>query len=198
MTAQSINSSKSPHPLAWAAGIVLIIFCITGIAAIFGWIPTSMGGADNTPVTTNTGKSQPKAAQTGTAKAPASAKAPVQVAKAATPAVTCAYCGVVSSVRVLAAPGEGSGLGAAGGAVVGGLLGHQVGGGSGKQIATVVGAVGGAVAGNEVEKRVNSTKSQEVTVRLEDGSSRVITDNGPVAWVAGDHVKIIDGALRRN
>jgi uncharacterized protein YcfJ len=33
------------------------------------------------------------------------------------------------------------------GAIVGGILGHQVGGGSGKQIATVGGAVGGAVLG---------------------------------------------------
>ena len=67
--------------------------------------------------------------------------------------------------------GEGSGIGVAGGAVVGGLLGHQVGGGSGKQIATVVGAVGGAVAGNEVEKRMKSSKSYDVTVRLEDGTT---------------------------
>jgi outer membrane lipoprotein SlyB len=105
---------------------------------------------------------------------------------------------VIVSIEEVVAKGEGSGMGAVGGAVVGGLLGHQVGGGSGKQIATVVGAVGGAVAGNEVEKRMGSTKKQEITVKLDDGSSTVISDSGPAVWHTGDHVKIIDGALRRN
>ena len=39
------------------------------------------------------------------------------------------------------------------GAVVGGLLGNQVGGGTGKTLATVVGAVGGGYVGNEIAKR---------------------------------------------
>ena len=39
------------------------------------------------------------------------------------------------------------------GAVVGGLLGHQVGGGNGKTLAAIVGAVGGGYAGNEIAKR---------------------------------------------
>jgi uncharacterized protein YcfJ len=36
------------------------------------------------------------------------------------------------------------------GGLIGGVLGHQVGGGSGKDLATVAGAVGGAVVGNNV------------------------------------------------
>jgi len=43
--------------------------------------------------------------------------------------------------------------GTAVGAVVGGLLGNQVGGGSGKKIATVAGAVGGGYAGNHRQKQ---------------------------------------------
>jgi Glycine zipper 2TM domain len=39
------------------------------------------------------------------------------------------------------------------GAVVGGLLGNQVGGGTGKTLATVAGAVGGGYVGNEIAKR---------------------------------------------
>ncbi|CAA9410383.1 MAG: FIG01200701: possible membrane protein, partial [uncultured Ramlibacter sp.] len=39
--------------------------------------------------------------------------------------------------------------GAAVGALIGGVLGHQVGGGSGKQIATVAGALGGAALGSQ-------------------------------------------------
>ena len=63
---------------------------------------------------------------------------------------------------------------------------------------TVVGAVGGAVAGNEVEKRMKTTKSYEVTVRLNDGTSRVISEAGVPVWHTGDNVKIINGAIQSN
>ena len=39
------------------------------------------------------------------------------------------------------------------GAVIGGLLGNQVGGGNGKTLATIAGAVGGGYLGNEVAKK---------------------------------------------
>ena len=39
------------------------------------------------------------------------------------------------------------------GAVVGGLLGNQIGGGRGKTLATIAGAVGGGYVGNEIAKR---------------------------------------------
>ena len=39
------------------------------------------------------------------------------------------------------------------GAVVGGLLGNQVGGGNGKTLATIAGALGGGYVGNEIAKR---------------------------------------------
>jgi len=105
---------------------------------------------------------------------------------------------VIEAVREIDTKGEGSGLGAVGGAVVGGVLGHQVGGGRGKDIATVVGAVGGAVAGNEIEKRVKSSKSYELTVRFEDGSSRVISEANPPTWRTGDRVKVINGVIQSN
>lgn len=188
MPTNVIKTANTPHPLAWIAGIAVILFSVAGIAAIMGWIPTSIGGdVDGIP---------PKSAQTSTsskAKSP-----PVQVASSAPAAAKCSSCGVIESVREVSSGGEGSGLGAAGGAVVGGLLGHQVGGGSGKQIATVVGAVGGAVAGNEVEKRVKSTRSYDITVRLDDGSTRVISEANQPSWRNGDHVKIIDGIIRSN
>lgn len=40
------------------------------------------------------------------------------------------------------------------GAVVGGLLGHEVGGGSGQVLATVAGAAAGGYAGNRIEQKV--------------------------------------------
>jgi outer membrane lipoprotein SlyB len=110
----------------------------------------------------------------------------------------CSECGVIDSIREVTTKGEGSGLGVVGGAVVGGLLGNQVGAGRGKDAATVVGAVGGAVAGNQIEKSVKSTKSYDITVRFDDGSSRVIHEENASAWRPGDRVKVINGAIRSN
>lgn len=110
----------------------------------------------------------------------------------------CTECGVIDSIREVTTKGEGSGLGVIGGAVVGGLLGNQVGAGSGKDVATVAGAVGGAVAGNQIEKSVKSTKSYDITVRFEDGSSRVIHEENAPAWRPGDRVKVINGVIRSN
>jgi len=118
-------------------------------------------------------------------------------AKQSAPA-RCAECGVIDSIREVTTKGEGSGLGVIGGAVVGGLLGNQVGAGSGKDVATVAGAVGGAVAGNQIEKSVKSTKSYDIIVRFEDGSSRVIHEENATAWRPGDQVKVINGVIRSN
>ena len=46
------QASKSPHPLVWVAAIALIVSCGAGVAALMGWIPTSLGkpGAALAPV----------------------------------------------------------------------------------------------------------------------------------------------------
>ena len=54
-------------------------------------------------------------------------------------------------------------LGTALGAVAGGLIGNQVGGGDGKKLATVAGAVGGGYAGNQIQKK-NQRKSTETVI----------------------------------
>ena len=136
----------------------------------------------------------PKRRAAAAQPAPVARPAPARVATVA----TCAECGVIESVREVAAKGQGSGLGAVGGAVVGGLLGNQVGGGRGQDVMTVVGAVGGAVAGNEIEKRVKTTKSYSITVRFDDGSSRVISEANAPTWRAGDKVKVINGVIQSN
>jgi uncharacterized protein YcfJ len=51
------------------------------------------------------------------------------------------------------------------GAVAGGLLGHQVGGGKGKTLATVGGAVAGGVVGNQVQKNAQDKKAYYTTER---------------------------------
>jgi len=192
-----VTRTKSTNLLAVVVGIAIILFCAAGIAAIMGWIPTSIGSTRETALVADKEKPVKKNTQLNAQPAvPAKVKAPPAQVASSAPVTKCNDCGVIESVREIAAKGEGSGLGAAGGAVVGGLLGHQVGGGSGKQIATVVGAVGGAVAGNEVEKRVKATKSYDITVRLDDGSTRVVNELNAPSWRSGDRVRVVDGSIR--
>lgn len=179
------ETKRSPHPMMLAAGIALIVFCAVGISAIMGWIPSSMGrNADNPALVLD----KPAA----TAEKPSRAT-PVRVAS--TTKAVCASCGVVQSVRAIETRGNGSGVGAVGGAVVGGLLGNQVGGGHGKEAMTVVGALGGALAGNQIEKSVNSTTSYEIVVRMDNGSNQTIHESSQSAWRSGDRVKIVNGII---
>lgn len=106
----------------------------------------------------------------------------------------CHDCGRVESVQAVQEQGQASGVGVVAGAVLGGVLANQIGGGSGRKIATAAGAVGGGFAGNEVEKRARATTSYRVHVRMEDGTARSFrqtTDN----WRIGDRVRIVNGEL---
>lgn len=55
--------------------------------------------------------------------------------------------------------------GTATGAVVGGLLGNQVGGGNGKKLATVAGAVAGGAAGRNIQGRSQQNNGDRVVER---------------------------------
>jgi uncharacterized protein YcfJ len=109
----------------------------------------------------------------------------------------CEGCALVKDVRTETRKGEGSGLGAVGGAVVGGLLGHQVGGGSGKTLLTVGGAVAGGVAGNEIEKRSKKHTVWVTRVTLRDGSVKSYTQTSDPQLRAGDVVQIEGSTLKR-
>ena len=206
MDTQLIKSNRSPHPMMWIAGIAITVFSATGVAALMGWIPSSMGRHGEVSDPAPAAKTAAKPAQPASHAQPASkatVPAPVRVA-AAPPANTapvhpkCAECGVIESTREVEVRGEGTGIGAVGGAVVGGILGNQVGAGHGREIATAAGAIGGVVAGNEIEKRIKSTKAYDVAVRLDDGSIRVVREASAPAWRPGDHVKVVGGAIRSN
>ena len=81
-------------------------------------------------------------------------------------------------------------LGTAIGAVAGGLLGNQIGGGTGKKIATVAGAVGGGYAGNKVQEgmqeRDTYTTTQTRCNTVHDISDKVVGYN--VKYTIGDQV----------
>jgi len=206
-----VQSAKSGmHPLMLIAAIAVILFCAVGTAAIMGWLPKSSANGDVSPIAA----AQPDAQSSQLAAmpaAPTASPAPLQLAsantapqrelerapepQAAAPS-TCKSCGVVESVRTIEHRAQGSGVGAAGGAILGGLLGNQVGGGHGRQLATVAGAVGGAVAGNQIEGNMKATHSWQVTVRMDNGTKRTFNHTSQPAWREGDEVKVVNGKLR--
>lgn len=110
----------------------------------------------------------------------------------------CANCGVVEAVNVIEVKGEGNYLGMIAGGLAGALLGHQVGGGTGKTVATVAGAAGGAYAGNEVEKRMKTTKHYEVITRLESGGTQAVSYETDPGFKVGEKVKVENNTLVRN
>ncbi|HEX7558434.1 MAG TPA: glycine zipper 2TM domain-containing protein [Usitatibacter sp.] len=109
----------------------------------------------------------------------------------------CIDCGTVTDVQTVKKEGEGSGAGMVIGGIAGGVLGHQVGSGRGKDVATVAGVAGGAYVGNEVEKKNKAATSYVVRVKMEDGSNRSFTYSAPTSYRAGDRVKIVDRKLVR-
>ena len=148
--------------------------------------------ASNT--SSNTGSNTGSSAASATTPAklapakPAAQPRPVVVAQAqpqaqapAAKPVVCADCGTVEAVMPVQRQGEVNGvavgnstigLGTVAGGVVGGLLGNQVGGGSGKTAMTVLGAAGGAFAGNQIEKNMKKVTVYQVRVRMNDGTTR--------------------------
>ena len=109
----------------------------------------------------------------------------------------CKDCSFVSEVHAETREGKASGVGVVGGAVVGGLLGNRVGGGTGRALMTVGGAAAGGYAGNEIEK--NAKKHTVWVVRLvyKDGARHTREFNQDPQLRAGDVVRMQEGRLTR-
>ena len=141
------------------------------------------------------------AAETAEPVAVKSNPPPVRLAannnNAAAPARLCDECYRVVGVRSEERKGSGSGIGAVGGALIGGLLGNQVGGGNGKKIATVGGAVAGGFAGNEIERRNKSERVWIVQMVNRDGSTQNHQQSNDPEVRDGDVVVLRDGQLQR-
>jgi outer membrane lipoprotein SlyB len=112
--------------------------------------------------------------------------------------VQSARYGYIESVESLgSAANSAPGIGAIGGAVLGGILGNQVGSGSGRAAATVGGAVIGGVAGHKVEEAVRSRGGggYRIRVRLDDGTYQTFTQEQHENLRVGDRVRIENGRL---
>ena len=152
----------------------------------------------------NNGSSTPAAPQVAADDKPKDGKPEDKPAPPAKPAPAvaaraelCKGCLRVVELHTEERTSKTSGVGVVGGAVIGGLIGNQIGGGNGKKIATVGGAVAGGYAGNEIEKRRNAHKVWVVQLTDEQGRKRSHEQASNPNLQEGDVVELRDGQLQR-
>jgi uncharacterized protein YcfJ len=185
------------HPLVAVAAVSVILACGTGIAAMTGLLPSSKATATtvtasplvdaqkatHAPVAQASQASQPVIPQAASlpravrghhptpVRRPAPAQESTSYAPPSAPAYD-PYAGEVTAVNTVQSAQPTTGIGAIGGAVVGGLAGTQIGNGRGRTAATIIGAIGGGLAGNQIEHVVHKATTYQVQVRMSDGSVR--------------------------
>ncbi len=224
MESPNNSSPQRPklHPLVATAAGAVILLSVVGIGALVMNHSNATTSPYDAPVTAQTERTQPQQAAAQQQAAPKVAQPAPHVASSTSTyhrptapsysapsapvydnpapiarADVCRDCGVVDSIHEIKVKGQGTGVGGVGGAVVGGLLGNQIGAGRGKALATVAGAVGGAFAGNAIEKNVRSEVEHQMVVRLEDGSTRTFTQVNPFPFGIGERVRIVNGHVER-
>lgn len=141
------------------------------------------------------GCSQQPAAITDTTQTQPPAPAIAEQAAPAPAAVVCSSCGVVRSVTAVSEAGATTGAGAVIGGIVGGVAGNQVGGGSGKKIATAAGVIGGALLGNNIEQNRASSSWYEIVIDMQDGSQQFITVPDAAGISPGAQVAVNGGNI---
>ena len=156
------------HPMVAVAAASVTLVSLLGVAALTGILPSSHGSAANTPgLVSQTSYESSPAPIAVQANGTSATTQKTAVRHAPNNSVTHAQqpAGQVAQgepqqqpapapvqQKQAAAP-HNSPIGIGVGAVIGGLLGNQVGSGDGKTLATIAGAVGGGYVGNEVAKR---------------------------------------------
>lgn len=99
--------------------------------------------------------------------------------------------GTVQSVREVQIEGTKSGVGTVAGGAVGGVLGNEVGAGTGRTLATIGGGLAGALAGSAIEEGATRQRGLEITVRLDNGRTMAVTQAADESFVAGDRVRVL-------
>ncbi len=103
--------------------------------------------------------------------------------------------GTIQTVEVIPRK-QGLGLGTLAGAAVGGIVGNQVGGGTGRTVATAAGAAGGAYVGHEIERRRGANDPiYKVTIKMDDGSTQSFAQEAAPTVKQGDRISITNGVL---
>jgi len=170
------QARRSLHPLMAGAAVAVIIAAGVAVAAITGYLPGSKAEiADSKALVSQPAKHAP-------------AKQHV--------AAACHDCGVIVEVKAVEVLGKGTGVGAVAGGVAGAVVGHEIGG---NRAGTAVGAVVGGVAGHQIERQAREHKRYDITVRMNDGTTRALSDETgtPPAFKSGDKVRVSqDGAIK--
>jgi len=107
------------------------------------------------------------------------------VSESATHQVMQARNGTIRSIRYVVVD-DNSPVGTLLGAVAGAALGHMVGHGHGRELATVAGGLAGAYVGNQVSK----ANAQELTIRLDGGRTIVVIRKG-TQFYPGERVRVL-------
>ncbi len=103
--------------------------------------------------------------------------------------------GTIQSIDVVPRR-QGLGLGTLAGAAVGGIVGNQVGGGTGRTVATAAGAAGGAYVGHQIERsRSSNDPIYKVTIKMDDGTTQSFAQEAAPTVKQGDRVTITNGML---
>ena len=110
----------------------------------------------------------------------------------------CTDCGRVTAVKVNETAGDSNAVGLIAGGVAGAVLGHQVGGGMGKDLATIAGAAGGAYAGKKIQENMSTHKVWTVSVKYTTGHTANFEFAQDPGLAVGDAVKKSGNNLVRN
>jgi outer membrane lipoprotein SlyB len=109
------------------------------------------------------------------------------VSEGATNQVMTYETGTIRSVRAVAVQSQtDSAVGTLLGAAAGAALGHMVGSGHGKDLATIGGGLAGAYVGNQVSR----ANASELTIRTDKGRTIVIVVKG-TGYYPGERVRIV-------
>jgi outer membrane lipoprotein SlyB len=138
-----------------------------------------------------------KAAATPAPAPVAATPAAPAAAAAQTAAPACAECGRVLSITVTEKAGEYSAVGVLAGGALGAVLGNQVGGGLGKDLATLAGAAGGAYAGKVIEEKIKTHKVWTVTVLYANESTASFDFTHDPGFQVGDKVRNTGSTVAR-
>jgi outer membrane lipoprotein SlyB len=99
--------------------------------------------------------------------------------------------GTVESVRNVVIVNPESGVGTVSGAALGGLAGSQAGHGSGSAAVGILGAIVGGLIGQRVEANANTRPGFEITVKLDSGELRAVTQAADELFRPGERVRLL-------
>jgi outer membrane lipoprotein SlyB len=105
--------------------------------------------------------------------------------------------GIVEAIDYVQRDSGTTGAGALIGAIAGGVIGHQIGSGTGNTVATIAGAIGGGLVGNQVERGRRDNEDFRIGIRMEDGSYRNVVVRDDPNLRVGDKIVVDNGRVYR-